>query len=143
MAIAEHRLPMELLSRASLSSNEYAWPLSDIPDVIESARQKGLLNVGGQLQFRLPDGGTCECHWVEVDTYKSVPNTLPWLARVDEAARDAAISFSRLKDKFDFVAEGRRGFSESLESLSTPELDKAMCFVWYVSDEQTELQRSS
>ena len=66
------KLPDEILKRASLRGKEYAWPLDDIPHVIRACEAADLVNVGGQLQFRIPDGGTCECHWVEVDTMKQV-----------------------------------------------------------------------
>jgi hypothetical protein len=103
----EARLPRDLVQRASLRGNEYAWPIEDIPKVIEAGRQANLASIGGQLQFRLPDGGTCECYWVEVDTYKSAPASLPWRERVNQTADVALADFSRLLSKFDFLAEGR------------------------------------
>jgi len=108
MRPTELRLPHAILQRASLRANEYAWPIEDIPNVIEAARQANLASIGGQLQFRLPDGGTCECYWVEVDTYKSVPASLPWQERVDQTAAVALADFSHLLSKFDFVTEGGR-----------------------------------
>lgn len=130
------RLPQEILRRASLRGNEYAWPIEDIPKVIEAARQANLASIGGQLQFRLPDGGTCECYWVEVDTYKSMPASLPWQERVEQTATVALADFSRLLSKFDFVAEGRGSFAEHFKRLETEGGDpiQTMCFVWYLDD---------
>jgi hypothetical protein len=110
----ELTLPPELLNRASLRANEYAWRIEDIPAVIEAARRADLVSIGGQLQFRLPDGGTCECYAVEVDTYQSV----------DEM----------LKARCDFIAEGRRDFPLYFAELIEAGRDPAdyMCFVWYV-----------
>jgi len=134
----ELRLPPEILRRASLRGNEYAWPIEDIPKVIESARQSNLASIGGQLQFRLPDGGTCECYWVEVDTYKSVPTSLPWQERVEQTATVALADFSHLLSKFDFVAEGRRSFAEHFKRLEAEggDLNQTMCFVWYLDDDE-------
>jgi hypothetical protein len=70
-------LPPDLLARASLSGNEYAWPVNEIPSVIEAARAANLVSIGGELQFRLPDGGVCECYWVYVYPDKSVDKALP------------------------------------------------------------------
>ncbi|HEY3779273.1 MAG TPA: hypothetical protein VGL35_14575 [Rhizomicrobium sp.] len=136
MRPTELRLPHDLLQRASLRGNEYAWPIEDIPKVIEAARQANLASIGGQLQFRLPDGGTCECYWVEVDTYKSVPTSLPWQERVDQTATVALADFSRLLSKFDFVAEGRRSFAEHFKRLEAEGGDptQMICFVWYLDD---------
>ena len=90
----ERRLPKELLERASLRGKEYAWRIADIPEVIEAARRAGLVNVGGQLQFRFPDGKTRECYWVEVDTYRSVPQALLWDVRVAQTADVALADFA-------------------------------------------------
>lgn len=136
MTSTELHLPHDVFQRASLRGNEYAWPIEDIPKVIEAARQANLASVGGQLQFRLPDGGTCECYWVEVDTYKSVPASLPWQERVNQTAAVALADFSHLLSKFDFVAEGRRSFAEHFKRFDAEGGDpiQTMCFVWCLDD---------
>jgi hypothetical protein len=91
--VPELAWPPEVLQGASLAGNEYEWRVKDIPDVIEAARLSNLISIGGQLQFRLPDGGTCECYWVEVDTYKSVDKALPWQERVTRTAEVALRDF--------------------------------------------------
>ena len=133
-ASAERHLPSDLLARASLRGNEYAWPIDDIPRVIEAARQAGLVNIGGQLQFRLPDAGTCECYWVCVDTDRTVSKHLPWQVRVEQTALAALEEFSRLPSEFDFIAEGRRSFAQHLEKFEYQgrAAREAMCFVWYI-----------
>ncbi len=130
----ETLLPAEIVCRASLRGNEYAWPLDDIPLVIDAARQANLLNVGGQLQFRLPDGATCECSWVEVDTYRTIAKTLEWPERVRGSASEALEQFSKLCDEFDVVAEGLKAFPDHLGRLVEEghDLRKLACFVWYV-----------
>jgi hypothetical protein len=134
------RLPAELLSRASLRSGEYAWPLAEIPAVIEAVRTANLLNVGGQLQFRLPDVGTCECYWVEVDTYRTVSKEQSWEARVEAAAADALSAFNELPAEYDFLAEGQKGFADHFDALRAAGHDPqdAMCFVWYAVGAEDE-----
>lgn len=127
--LPEHALPPEILQRASRRGNEYAWRIQDIPDVIAAARAANLISTGGQLQFRLQGGGTCECYWVDVDTYKSVDKALPWRERVSRTAEVALRDFEELQQRYDFIAEGRVGFAEHLDS---------MCFVWYVRGEGDE-----
>lgn len=128
------------MSRASLRGGEYAWPLAEIPAVIDATRAANLLNVGGQLQFRLPDGGVCECYWIEVDTYRTVSKALPWAARVEAAAADALSAFNRLQDEHDFLAEGLKGFAEYLNALKAAGIDprETMSFVWYVLSAEDE-----
>jgi hypothetical protein len=127
------KLPDELLSRASLHGGEYAWPLAEIPAVIEAARAANLLNIGGQLQFRLPDGGVCECYWVDVDTYLRVSKDQPWDERVEAAAADALSAFHQLQNEYNFLSEGQNGFAAHLDALKATGGDPqdAMCFVWY------------
>jgi len=131
----EPYLPQELLQRATLSGKEHAWRIADVPSVIAAARDAGLISIGGQLQFLLPDIGTCECYWVEVDTYKSVPMSLPWTERVERTAFTALSDFARLSSRFDFLAEGRRGFAEPFKTFELQGGDPAqfMWFVWYVA----------
>lgn len=142
---AEGALPPDILARASPAGNEYAWPIADIPAVIEAARAANLVSIGGQLQFRLPNGGTCECCWVEVDTYKSVDNALPWSERVVRTAEAAARDFTALRDRFDFIAEGHKAFASYLDALLAQGRDPAdaMCFVWYVLREEDALAKGS
>jgi len=132
--IEQKYLPPSLLMKGNLSGNEYAWPISDIPEVIETARKLGLVSVGGQLQFRFPRG-TCECYWVEVDTYKEVDLDIPnWQERVERSAEAATVGFERLLAQYDFIAEGREAFSKAFEEYEAEGRDAAdvMCFVWYL-----------
>ena len=137
MTQPENLLPLEVLRCASLRGQEHAWPIEWIPDVIEAARVANLLNIGGQLQFRLQDGATCECYWVEVDTYKSVPSNLRWADRVALSAEVALKDFTTLRKTVDFLGEGRAHFSKYLAAhvADGGSVEGAMCFVWYVGTE--------
>ncbi len=134
--MAERHLPHEVLERASLRGNEYAWSVADIPWVIEAVRRSNLVNIGGQLQFRFPDGTTAECYWVDVDTYKTVPESLPWAERVVQTATVALKDFEAISAKYDFFEEGLRNFNAAFKELEAHGYDahQAMCFVWYVAE---------
>jgi len=135
---AELHLPEELLQKANLRGNEYAWPIDLIPEVITAAQKENLLNIGGQLQFRFPDGGICECYWVDVDTCKSVPSNILWKERVDLAAEYALREFQTLKNTYDFLKEGRENFAKHIDTnfARGGVLNEAICFVWYVVTEE-------
>ena len=143
MSILAELLPSSLMQRASLRGREYAWPLADIPDVIEAARRANLINVGGQLQFRIPGAGTCECYWVEVNTFDHVPKSLPWNERVERTAAAALTAYQQLHSDFDFLAEGRLAFAKQLDELERRGEDPAasMCFVWYARDQSSERRK--
>lgn len=136
--LAAKLLPADLLARASLRGSEFAWPVDAIPEVIEAARRANLVSLGGQLQFRLPGGGTCECYWVQVDTYQSVNKTLPWPERVTQTAQISALDFADLQRTVDFLAAGREGFARHLDKEVAEGRDpqSSMCFVWYLQTEQ-------
>jgi len=140
---AETLLPSEILERSTFDGSEYAWHPSDIPAVIRAAEAANLLNVGGQLQFRLP-GATCECYWVDVTT-DDEPE-LTWIERVARSAAQALADFEIVKAKYDFIAEGRRAFQKRLDDFqaSGGDLSEAMCFVWYVetSESAAQLQKA-
>jgi hypothetical protein len=74
---------------------------------------------------------------VDVDTYRSVPKSLPWQERVDRTAAAALEEFLRLPSEFDVIAEGRRGFAARLDEFERQGYDagEAVCFVWYVLDQ--------
>jgi len=138
MALGETLLPEQLLKRATLRGNERAWPIGDIPEVIEAARQANLVSIGGQLQIRDPDGGTCECYWIEVDTFKSVSPDSAWPERVEQTASAALSQFHGLLARYDFIAECRRCFGKYLDEFeaSGSKLSDVICFVWHVEAQQ-------
>ena len=132
----ESRLPDHLLVKASLRGDEFGWRVEDVPEVIEAARRVGLVSIGGQLQFRLPGpgGGTCDCYWVEVNTYAEAPPSLPWAERVEKAATAAVAGFASLASRFDFIAVGREWPVVAEFEAAGGSVSDAMWFVWYVSD---------
>jgi hypothetical protein len=140
MVASEKALPDYLISRATLRGSELAWPIADIPEVIEAGRLAGLVSIGGQLQFRFPDGITCECYWVEVDTYRTVSSDLPRSERVTRTAAAALSMYATLQSKYDFSKEGREGFGEHVDRFEASGgcLIDAMCFVWYFEDQVTK-----
>ena len=145
MELVERLLPDAVTARATLRGNEYAWPIGDIPMVIEAAKAANLINIGGQLQFRIPEGGTCECYWVEVDTFKEVSTDLSWPERVTARAAAALSQFKILCNQYDFVAEGRSAFGAHLNDFESQggDISEALCFVWYVESEKEAVTRPS
>jgi hypothetical protein len=130
----EGNLSSELRDLAVRSGNEWGWPLHLIPRVIDEAEELNLLSLGGQLQFLLP-AGTCECYWVSVEALQDEPGGLDWSARVAFAATNARHQFEGIKQRYDFIAEGRKAFDAHLEAYEAGGGDpqKAMCFIWYLA----------
>ncbi|ESQ85638.1 hypothetical protein AEAC466_00255 [Asticcacaulis sp. AC466] len=132
----ESRLPADILAKADLRHNEYAWRVDDLPDVIAAARALGLRNIGGQLQIRTPDA-IGECDWIDIDACQLIPPVLPWEAQVEMAANISLQALAELKAEVDFAAEIREAFPGPVEQLLADggRLEDAIWFVWYVDAE--------
>lgn len=128
------RLPPELLQKASLRVNDYAWRVEDLPAIIDAAAETGLANIGGHLQFRIPHGGSCDAYWVIVDTFPRLPKNLAWADEVKWCAAEARRQFAELRAKFDFVAEGLRFYARDLHDFERRggSIEDAMWFVWHL-----------
>ncbi|MBL9048472.1 MAG: hypothetical protein JNK34_14455, partial [Tabrizicola sp.] len=86
-------------------------------------------------------GGTCECYWVEVDTYKSVSDEITWHDRVNKTADTALLDFEKLKTEYNFLEEGRKSFGKYLDKAEElgANISDLMFFVWYTSSAEEEL----
>jgi hypothetical protein len=132
-------LPQELLSKASLQGNEYAWRIADVAEVIAAARDLGLATLGGQIQFRTPDG-ICELYWLSADADERRPGE-DWLAFVARSADQVLWLFTRLVADTDFIAEGVRTFSYRAELRSRGhELNEYLYFAMSFVDQSGESQ---
>ncbi|QFU08606.1 hypothetical protein PARPLA_03202 [Rhodobacteraceae bacterium THAF1] len=133
--LSTHDFPYDLMQRASLRGRDYAWPQSDIPRVIRHVQDVDGLNLGGHLQFRLPNGPTCEVDEIRVDT----ASTLDRAAVKDRSrlsAEAALRQFHALSRQFDFVVQGRAAHGPTFDKLGATDADlkQAMCFAWYARD---------
>ncbi|CAL4865963.1 hypothetical protein MMA231_00200 [Asticcacaulis sp. MM231] len=130
--MSEALLPPEILAKADVRHDEYAWRIGDLPEVIEAARARGLRNIGGQLQIRTEDA-IGECDWVQIDACQLIPPMLPWEAQVEMAANVALQDLQLLKAEFDFAREIKEAFPEPVERLIAAggKIEDAIWFVWY------------
>ena len=87
----------------------------DCGDCLVEAEKAGLLNIGGQLQFLMPEG-TCECYWVEVDALADEPKDLTWTERVALAATASRQKMADVSRRYDFIEEGRRAFTAPFQA---------------------------
>lgn len=67
MTTGPNPLPQEMLEGTSLRVNEYAWTLAAFPEAAAKAEALGYACLGGEFQFRLDDGSTCEMYWFGID----------------------------------------------------------------------------
>lgn len=133
----EMMLPETMRSAACRSGNEWGWRPEEIPLVIDEAEKAGLLNIGGQLQFLMPDG-ICECYWVEVDALADEPKDLTWTERVARAAIAARHGIADLSRRYDFIEEGRKAFADYFRAYEAAggHVRDRMCFIWYLQADE-------
>ncbi|MDC7683043.1 hypothetical protein PQU92_07130 [Asticcacaulis sp. BYS171W] len=132
----ESRLPAEILAKANFQHGEYAWKVRDIPAVIKAAVDTNLMNLGGQLQIRIP-GCIGECDWVETDPAAMVPDDLPWDVRIRMVAEMALTDWEDLKNHFNFEEQIRLAFPDPIKDFLSKggKIEDAIWFCWYVIDE--------
>lgn len=105
--------------------------------MIDEAEKAGLLNIGGQLQFLMPEG-TCECYWVEVDALANEPKDLTWTERVTLAAAAARQKMADVSRRYDFIEEGRIAFTAPFQAYEAAcgDVRDRMYFIWYLQTDQ-------
>src|SRR3979411_1724362 len=66
-------LPSDVLEGATLRGNEYGWSTASFPLALARADGHGFACLGGQFEFRLNDGSTCEMYWLNADSKDRMP----------------------------------------------------------------------
>lgn len=129
-SMSELLLPQTILAKASLRGLEYAWSFGDLREVVEAARTSGLATLGGQVQFRVPEG-TCELYWFSIDSAPRQSGE-PWSNYVDRCAREVLEGIDNLPPVSELVSEGIRNFNVlgALHSSGT-NLVEHLCMVLY------------
>lgn len=126
-------LPPGFYDHASRRGHEWAWPVSQIREVIEAVRKANAINLGGQLQLRLPGMDTIELPDIEVDALTLMPAGLAWPDQVEASATHALAQLCDLENRFDFEAEARAALIGKIDDGSVQEdlPREVMCFAWY------------
>ena len=133
LAVIENLLPKAVLAKATRTGNELAWPLADVPEVINAAETRLLANLGGQPQFVYPEG-TCEPFWLNADA-DSRREDETWEEYVRRSADEIRTGFKRIVSETDFEKEAR-SFSFLAKKLERGEdVMSQLRFVLYFADE--------
>jgi len=131
----DHRIPDDVLSKATLRGKEYAWPISAVEEAIEAARENGMANIGGEVQFRLPDK-IYELYWIGFDSDPQHEGET-WNAYVVRSAEEVLNRFRQLRSQTDFIKEGTE-YYKPLEQMHKEgvSLDQYLCFVLDFEEDQ-------
>ena len=132
---SEELLPQTVLSKASIRGKEYAWQKDDVKEAILAARQQNLATLGGEVQFRIPNG-TCELYWLNFDPADKSDSEI-WQDYVVQSAHECITNFNDLCMTTDFVKLGKENFEVLRNMSETEDIGIYLCFVLYfVTEEQ-------
>ena len=99
-------LPSDVVEGATLRGNEYGWSISSFPDALARAEKKGYACLGGQYQFRLDDGSTCEMYWLSADSAERRSDE-SWPAYTHRSCSEVLKRFQQVASQADFAKEAR------------------------------------
>ncbi len=118
-------LPSDVVEGATLRGNEYGWSTISFPVALDRAEAHGYACLGGQFQFRLGDGSTCEMYWLSADSKERLPGE-QWADYSRRSCSEVNQNFQRLISETDFSKEA---FSWNLSPAATENLVFVAYFV--------------
>ena len=99
-------LPTEITQGATRRGNEYGWNISLFPQALANAEKMGYACLGGQFQFRLDDGSTCEMYWLNADSTDR-RNGETWSEYVRRSCFEVLKNFQRVISEADLFKEAQ------------------------------------
>ena len=94
-------LPSDVVEGATIRGNEYGWSTISFPAALQRAEAHGYACLGGQFQFRLDDGSTCEMYWLSADSKERLPGE-SWADYSRRSCSEVKQNFQRLMSETDF-----------------------------------------
>lgn len=131
---SEELLPQSVLSKASLRGKEYAWQKNDVEEAVLAAKHQNLATLGGEVQFRIPNG-TCELYWLSFDPTPRLTSE-SWQDYVMRSADECVANFDRLCKTTDFAQIGKEEVGILRELAETEDINVYLCFVLYFVTEE-------
>jgi hypothetical protein len=96
---------------------------------VAAATASGLANLGGQAQFRIPDG-TCELYWLSLDSGERRPNE-SWESYATRSASEVLTQFAALRERTDFIKQALQWPVLAQLHAAGADLNQYLCFVLY------------
>lgn len=133
--ISELKLPKYILDKAVKSGQEFGWKRDDFVDVINSALSENLAIIGGQIQFKLPDG-TCELYWKNYDTKEKIPGE-NWTDYCLRTHKECLEQFKQFDSNDKLIKEGIDNFDFlKKKEADGIDLETYLIFVFYFQDSE-------
>lgn len=131
--ITELKIQKNILDKAVKSGQEFGWRRDDFVDVIDSALSENLAIIGGQIQFKLPDG-TCELYWKSYDTNEKLPSE-NWKDYCLRTHNECLEKFKQLDSNDKLIKEGIDNFDFLKKKVADGvDLEPYLIFIFYFQD---------
>jgi hypothetical protein len=111
-------LPQDISQGATLRGNEYGWTVSSFPAALARAEAVGYACLGGQFQFRLDDGTTCEMYWLNAGSTERVPGE-EWADYSHRSCSEVLCKFQHLVSAAAFGKEASSWPSVQFDPIKT------------------------
>jgi len=133
-------LPPEILSKAVRSGNEYGWKREDFHDVLNIAANANIGIIGGQVQFKLPNG-TCELYWHQYDSNDQISNE-PWKLYCQRTKKEVENAFAKLPSNLELVKEATEYFEFLAEKANDGvDIEQYLIFIIYFNTLEIEIEQ--
>ena len=133
-------LPPKILCKAVRSGNEYGWKREDFQDVLNIVSNANIGIIGGQVQFKLPNG-TCELYWHQYDSNDQIPNE-PWELYCQRTKKEVAKAFSKIPSNLELVKEATEYFEFLAEEANNGvDIEQYLIFIIYFNTLETEIEQ--
>ena len=127
-------LPASIAAGSVLNGEEYAWPLPALPAALDAAIRESIACLGGQFQFRLPDG-TYEMYWINADSTDRGRDE-PWSDYAERSVGEVRAAFERLVRETDFRAQVQQWPALAKTPSSREDVLGGLVFCAYFISEQ-------
>ena len=120
-------LPPDVVEGATLRGSEYGLSTISFASSLATAEAHGYACLGGQVQFRLSDGSTCEMYWLSADSKERLPEE-QWADYSRRSCSEVKQNFERLMSETDFNKE------VSSCNLSSTTTDNLVFVAYFVTE---------
>ena len=129
----ELKIPKNILNKAIKSRQEFGWRRDDFVDVIDSALSLNLAIIGGQVQFKFPDG-ICELYWKSYDTKQKL-NCENWTDYCLRTHSECLEKFKQFDSNEILIKEGIDNFDFlKKKAVDGVDLEPYLIFILYFQD---------
>lgn len=130
-------LPEILLKNSVSSGEEFGWKIKYFEEAVNIAISCNLACIGGQFQWKLPNG-TCEAYWLKSDSTIKLESE-SWSQYVLRSNKEVLLGFNIILSSIDFEFESNKFEFLKLEKQKGINISNYLIFVAYFVNQEQKL----